>query len=256
MAAALIGGAVALVRMEGDAPAPSTALATPPSAPAVVAAAVGAPVSTPVMDTAIRSAADVPAGVGGAPEPGAGKPTPAAAVTPRSGDGPEETEPPSRSARGAPRPAAVRYQVLVRPYGALQVDDERKSSEALSVHTLSLAPGRHVLRVSCQWCEDQVVPIEVVAGKPATLAIPARLKPAELRFAFEPPSAQVRIGDVTRPAAESVSRPFEIASPRAPTRFVHRVEYEVMAPGYRTVRSSVELLPGATRTLSGRLVPE
>jgi len=110
--------------------------------------------------------------------------------------------------------------------------------------------------VSCEWCEDQVVPIDVVAGKPGTLAIPARLKTAELRFAFEPPSAQVRIGELTRPAAESLGRPFEIASPRAPTRFVHRVEYEVTAPGYRAVRSSVEVLPGATRTLSGRLVPE
>ncbi|HUM10247.1 MAG TPA: serine/threonine-protein kinase [Myxococcaceae bacterium] len=165
---------------------------------------------------------------------------------------------PARSGpRAVPRrPAPVRYQILVRPYGALQVDDERRSSEALSVHTLALSPGRHVLRVSCQWCEDQVVPIDVLAGKPETLAIPARLKAAELRFAFEPPSAQVRIGDVTRPAAESLARPFEIASPRAPTRFVHRVEYEVTAPGYRTVRSSVEVLPGASRTLSGRLVPE
>jgi serine/threonine-protein kinase len=145
---------------------------------------------------------------------------------------------------------------LVRPYGSLQVDDEKRSSEALSVHTLALSPGRHVLRVSCQWCEDQVVPIEVVAGKPETLAIPARLKPAELRFAFEPASAQVRIGEVTRPASESLARPFEIASPRAPTRFVHRVEYEVSAPGYRPLRSSVEILPGATRTLTGKLVPE
>jgi serine/threonine-protein kinase len=154
------------------------------------------------------------------------------------------------------RPAPVRYQVLVRPYGWLQVDDGRKSAEALSIHTLALTPGKHVLRVSCQWCEDQVVPVEVVAGHPDTLAIPARLKPAELRFAFDPPSALVRVGDVTRAAEQSLSHPFEIPSPRAPTRFMHRVEYEVSAPGYRTVRSTVELLPGATRTLSGRLVAE
>jgi eukaryotic-like serine/threonine-protein kinase len=156
----------------------------------------------------------------------------------------------------ASRPAGVRYQVLVRPYGWLQVDDGRKSTEALSIHTLSLTPGRHVLRVSCQWCDDQVVPVEVLAGHPDTLAIPARLKPAQLRFAFEPPSAQVRVGEVTRAAEESLAHPFEIASPRAPTRFMHRVEYEVTAPGYRTVRSTVELLPGASRTLSGRLVAE
>jgi len=104
----------------------------------------------------------------------------------------------------ANRPAPVRYQVLVRPFGWLQVDDGRRSAEALSIHTLSLVPGRHLLRVSCQWCEDQVVPVEVVAGHPDTLAIPARLKSAQLRFAFEPPSAQVRVGDVTRAAEESV----------------------------------------------------
>ena len=124
------------------------------------------------------------------------------------------------------------------------------------IDPLALSPGRHVLRVSCQWCEDQVVPIEVIAGKPETLAIPARLKSAALRFAFEPSSAQVRISEVTRPAAESLARPFEIASPRAPTRFVHRLEYEVTAPGYRPLRSSVEILPGATRTMTGKLVPE
>ena len=156
----------------------------------------------------------------------------------------------------ANRPAPVRYQVLVRPFGWLQVDDGRRSAEALSIHTLSLVPGRHLLRVSCQWCEDQVVPVEVVAGHPDTLAIPARLKPAQLRFAFEPPSAQVRVGDVTRAAEESLAHPFEIASPKAPTRFMHRVDYEVTAPGYRTVRSTVDLLPGATRTLSGKLVAE
>jgi hypothetical protein len=30
----------------------------------------------------------------------------------------------------------------------------------------------------------------------------------------------------------------------------------VTAPGYRSVHSSVEILPGATRTLTGKLVPE
>ncbi|HVP59794.1 MAG TPA: serine/threonine-protein kinase [Myxococcaceae bacterium] len=199
------------------------------------------------------------------PGPSAGLQPPPPATRPSTPSGASVAPTAVESAAGAPapasrtpasRPAPVRYQVLVRPYGALQVDDERRSSEALSVHTLSLMPGHHVLRVSCQWCEDQVVPIEVVAGKPETLAIPARLKPAELRFAFEPPSAEVRVGDVIRPAVESLAWPFEIASPRAPTRFVHRVDYEVTAPGYRPVRSSVEVLPGATRTLTGRLVPE
>ena len=244
LAAGLVAGATAFFRARTGSPevaAPGLGAAS--AAPAALSA-VGAPSTRPaaVLPASVeRPAGSAPDGV-----------LPAAATPQTEGT----TEPAPRSARTAPRPVAVRYQVLVRPYGSLQVDDDRKSSEALSVHTLALTPGRHVLRVSCQWCEDQVVPIEVIAGRPETLAIPARLKTAELRFAFEPPSAQVRIGDVTRAATESLSHPFEIASPRAPTRFVHRVEYEVTAPGFRSVRSSVEILPGATRTLSGRLVPE
>jgi eukaryotic-like serine/threonine-protein kinase len=169
---------------------------------------------------------------------------------------PPGVESPPGPRADASRSAPVRYQILVRPYGSVQVDDDRRPSEPLSIHTLALLPGRHVLRVSCQWCEDQTVPVEVVAGHPETLAIAARLKPAQLRFAFEPPSAKVRIGGVTRAAEASLAQPFEIASPRAPTRFVHQVEYEVTAPGYRSVHATVEVIPGATRTLAGRLVPE
>ena len=50
--------------------------------------------------------------------------------------------------------------------------------------------------------------------------------------------------------------PFDIPSPKAPTRFLHHVEYEVSLPGYQTVRSSVDVLPGAARTLTGKLVAE
>jgi hypothetical protein len=98
-----------------------------------------------------------------APRPGPGR----LAAVPGAPTAPNLAAGPARAAPRTPagRPAPVRYQILVRPYGALQVDDERRSSEALSVHTRA-HPGRHVLRVSCQWCEDQVVPIEVVAGKP------------------------------------------------------------------------------------------
>ena len=163
---------------------------------------------------------------------------------------------PPVTARPQARPAPVRYQILVRPYGSLQVDDGKRTPEELAVHAVLLNPGHHLLRVSCQWCEDQVVPLDVVPGPPKTLAIPARLKPAQLRFAFEPPGAQVHIGEVTRTAADSLVHPFDIPSPKAPTRFLHHVEYEVSLPGYQTVRSSVDVLPGAARTLTGKLVAE
>ena len=101
-----------------------------------------------------------------------------------------------------------------------------------------------------------MVPLDVLPGPPQTLAIPARLKPAQLRFAFDPPAARVRVGDVTRSAADSLAHPFDIPSPKAPTRFLHRVEYEISLPGYQTLRSTVDVLPGATRTLTGKLVAE
>ena len=249
-ASVILAGATALFRGQSRAADDSVpALGPSPSGPAVVTTA-----SAPPADAPVRQAAVVTAGVESPGETAQPSALPAP-VPGRNESEPDTGEAPSRTVRSVPRPAPVRYQVLVRPYGWLSIDGG-KSSEALSIHTLALTPGHHVLRVSCQWCEDQVVPIDVVAGKPETLAIPARLKPAELRFAFEPSSAMVRVGEVSRAAGQSLTHPFEIASPRAPTRFVHRVEYDVTAPGYRPVHSSVEILPGAIRTLTGKLVPE
>jgi len=249
----ILAGATALFRSQSrasDDPVPM--LGASPSAPVSVTTAAAPPTGS--TEPLVRQPGVVPASVERQGETAPPSPLPGPAAVPSEPDT-DPGEGPSRAVRSVLRPAPVRYQVLVRPYGWLSVDGG-KSSDALSVHTLALTPGRHVLRVSCQWCEDQVVPIDVVAGKPETLAIPARLKPAELRFAFEPSSAQVRVGEVSRAAAESLAHPFEIPSPRAPTRFVHRVEYDVTAPGYRPVHSSVEILPGATRTLTGKLVPE
>ena len=237
LAAMAAGGNAVLRRTHRPGPA------SPPPAASATSAASALPTTPPGA---------LAATAGGAPQPPAL--TPEAAPGTRASPVPAGPHPAAHPA--APRPATVGYQILVRPFGWLQVDDGPRSAEALSMHALALPPGRHLLRVSCQWCEDQVVPVEVVAGHPATLAIPARLKPAQLRFAFEPADARVRVGEVTRPAEESLAHPFEIASPRAPTRFVHSVAYEVSAPGYRPVHATAEVLPGATRTISGKLVPE
>jgi len=244
---ALVTGGLALVRHERR-PTPVAAVSSAPAPSTAGAGASRTTGATPASAPQSPAAAPAPA-IAAVPTPGSA----ARAVPAVASRGPATDTDTARPVRG---PAPVHYQVLVRPYGSLQVDDGRWSPEPLSVHTLSLAPGHHVLRVGCEWCEEQVVPVDVVAGKAGTLAIPARLKSAHLRFAFEPSSAQVRVGDVTRTAEDSLGNPFEIASPRAPTRFVHRVEYQVTSPGYRPVRSTVEVLPGATRTLSGRLVPE
>jgi serine/threonine-protein kinase len=225
--AAVLFGRSVVTRAPPPEPSPAQVLAPAAAAAVPTAPATARPPAPPEADT------------GGA----------APAATP-------ETPAVTSDQRPAVRPAPVRYQILVRPYGSLQVDDGKRSTEELAVHAISLLPGHHLLRVSCQWCEDQVIPLDVVPGPPQTLAIPARLKPAQLRFAFDPPAARVRIGDVTRTAAESMGHPFDIPSPRAPTRFLHRVEYEVSLPGYQPLRSAVDVLPGASRTLTGKLVAE
>jgi Protein kinase domain len=228
-----------------------------------------APIPRAILGSVAPRGAGAP-GATGTAQPNAvasvdpGAPRPAGGSTSTPSEAPRRTQaapvansrPPSTTAHLPVHPAPVPVQVLVRPYGHLQVDDGHPSAEALSIHALALPAGRHVLRVSCQWCEDQAVTVDVVRGTPLTLAIPARLKPALLRFDFEPSAARVRIGPLTRSAADSLDHPFEVPSPRAPTRFLHRVDYEVTLPGYQSVHASVDVLPGATRTLSGKLVPE
>jgi hypothetical protein len=154
------------------------------------------------------------------------------------------------------RPAKVHASILVRPYGAIQVDNEAPSPQPLSQHDLQLAPGRHTITVRCEWCEDAVETIDVVPGAENVFRLRAQLKPSRLSFDYQPPEAQVRVGKELRTARDSQEHPFNIQSPRGPASFQHRVEYEVSYPGYRTEKRMVLVEPGKPVTLSGSLVAE
>ncbi|KFE70616.1 serine/threonine-protein kinase [Hyalangium minutum] len=156
----------------------------------------------------------------------------------------------------APRPSKVRTSILVRPYGAVQVDNEAPSPQPLAQHDLELTPGQHTVTVRCEWCEDAVETINVVPGTENVFRLRAQLKPSKLSFDYQPAEAQVRVGEERRTARESQERPFDIRSPRGPASFQHRVEYEVSHPGYRTEKRVVMVEPGKPITLRGSLVAE
>jgi serine/threonine-protein kinase len=166
---------------------------------------------------------------------------------------PVRTEPPRLEPS---RPAKVRVSILVRPYGAIQVDKEAPSPQPLAQHDLELTPGPHSVTVRCEWCEDAVETIDVVADAENVFRLRAQLKPSRLSFDYQPAEAQVRVAGEVRTARESMEHPFDIRSPRGPASFQHRVEYEVSYPGYRTEKRVVSIEPGKPVTLSGSLVAE
>jgi serine/threonine-protein kinase len=154
------------------------------------------------------------------------------------------------------RSAKVRVSILVRPYGAIQVDKEAPSPEPLAQHDLELTPGRHTVTVRCEWCEDAVETIDVAANAENVFRLRAQLKPSRLSFDYQPAEALVRVAGELRTARESLNQPFDIRSPRGPASFQHRVEYEVSYPGYRSEKRVVMIEPGKPITLSGSLVAE
>ncbi len=196
------------------------------------------------------------------PTPAKAPPTPAP-VPPVEG-----VEEPTQGARKAqssgaklepathPRPSRIAATVLVRPYGIIQVDDGEPSPQPLAQHALEMAPGRHTITVSCDYCEPATETVEVRPGVENVFRLRAQLKPSRLSFDYLPPEAVVRVGDTLRTARESLEHPFDVRSPRGPASFQHRVEYEVSAPGYLTERKSVLIEPGKPTVLRGSLAAE
>ncbi len=226
----------------------------PPAGPTQVDPVVSNPTSKPPPETPTLRA-DKP---NPTPQPSTPLPVPQEATRP----GLAEPDEPS-TARKPPvvkpetaRPAKVRVSILVRPYGAIQVDADAPSPQPLAQHDLELTPGRHAVTVRCEWCEDATETIEVVPGAENVFRLRAQLKPSLLSFDYQPADAQVRVGDTLRTVRESLERPFDIRSSRGPASFQHRVEYEVSSPGYRTEKRVVMVEPGKPITLRGSLVAE
>jgi hypothetical protein len=158
--------------------------------------------------------------------------------------------------RRVTRAEPVPVELLVRPYGSIEVDGGPTSRDALAAHAVLLLPGRHTIRVSCEWCEATVHTIDVLPGGAQTFALPARLKTAYLSFDFEPKDATVTVAGEQRTTEQSLVRPFVLVSPRAATRFIHQVAFVVSHPGYRDAQGTAEVLPGKSQRLTGKLEPQ
>ncbi|AKQ65978.1 serine/threonine protein kinase [Myxococcus hansupus] len=159
----------------------------------------------------------------------------------------------------APRKPLVRrlpVSILVRPYGSIRVDDGAISTQPLQKHDVEMTPGRHAVTISCDYCEDVVDTIDVQAEGDNVFHLRAQPKASRLSVDFEPAGAQVRVGDEVRTAADSLTTPFEVRSPRGPAGFQHTVVVEVSHPGYVPERRVVHLRPGEPTTLRGSLRPE
>ena len=153
----------------------------------------------------------------------------------------------------APTAVGVAIEVQVRPFGFVQLDDGSRSPQALTLHTLRAAPGRHRVTVSCEYCETTQETIDVTAEGTNVFPLPAILKPAELRFDYEPPDATVVIGTERRSAAQSLKEPFEIRSARGARSFQHFVEYDIHREGFITEHRRTQVAPGSSTVVHGKL---
>lgn len=143
--------------------------------------------------------------------------------------------------------ALAPVKVLVRPFGYLTVDGTRRGGDALSAHTLQLAPGRHTFTVSCDLCEEggRTQAFEVSAERENTFTLAVPLRPSLVSFQGFPPQAVARIGAEQRTVEESSARPFRIETPKEGSlEMRHQVAYEVTLDGERLQRGVVAVNAG------------
>jgi hypothetical protein len=153
-------------------------------------------------------------------------------------------------------PSSVKVTVVIRPWGELQVDGAPKSKPD-TVHQLELAPGPHVFKVTCQFCEaaGRTLKREVRLGDPMEIKIPAPLMPGYLVFGPGfPDEALVRVGSEERTVKATRDQPFKIPMPSGGSASGrYSVAYEVVAPGFKPRREKVEVAAGQKLVVPGGL---
>ncbi|ATB40076.1 serine/threonine protein kinase [Cystobacter fuscus] len=182
------------------------------------------------------------------------KPSPTTPIERRPANDKKPTPRPVAQAPVAQTPVPV--SILVRPYGYIRVDNGARSAEPLAQHSAALLAGTHMVTISCDYCEDARESIEVRPGAENVFRLRAQLKASRLSFDVEPADALVRVGEETRTARDTQTRPFDIPSVRGPAVFQHRVEYELSRSGYRTEKRVAYIEPGKSDIVRGVLVPE
>ncbi len=147
----------------------------------------------------------------------------------------------------------VDVKVNIRPYGYVAVDSGPRTTEALQLHSLRLAPGRHSFTVSCdELCDPsgKTTQLEVLAGRPNEVKLPAPLRPSLVTFEGFPAEALVRIGGEQRSCAESRTRPFRIETPpEGSSQLRHLVTYEVTLDGQKLQTGTEFVTPGQPKAI-------
>jgi serine/threonine-protein kinase len=162
---------------------------------------------------------------------------------------------PGRPTAG-PHSEGAEVVVVVRPFGYLQVDDGPRSAEALSRHTLKLAPGRHRFLVSCQYCEAAEHPVEQLVTPGEEVRLVAPLKPSLVTFSGFPPGARVRVGNEERSSSQAEQEPFRVAMPAGgSTKMQHLVEWEVTVNGVKLEGGSRWVEPGTSIMIQRAAAP-
>lgn len=240
--------------LSAPSPAPHTARASlPMPSSAAGSASPATPASAVVSPSSAISGPAIP--------PATSDSAPRAAATPAISQPIQRPSPragpsaPALEEGASTSPARIAVVVKLRPYGYLEVDGQRKTSE-LTQHSLELAPGRHRVRYGCTYCEPLTETIDVGPNTRREFYWAVQALPSKLGFDFQPREATVRVRGEERTAADSLARPFEIRSPRGSADLRHRVEYEVAHAGYRPHRAVVTVAPGESQILQGELTPE
>jgi serine/threonine-protein kinase len=145
-------------------------------------------------------------------------------------------------------PDLIEVKINVRPYGYVSVDQGARTSEALQLHTLKVAAGKHTFTVTCdEACEPngRTATLDVQPGKVNELKLPAPLRPSLVVFEGFPPEALVRIGSEQRTIADAKARPFRVeAPPEGSPQLRHVVSWEVTLDGKRLQGGTELVTPG------------
>jgi len=159
----------------------------------------------------------------------------------------------SRGASGPKKSAAnAKLTLIFRPYAYVQIDEGDRQPETPQ-HEFQLVPGPHRLVYGCRFCEEETTTIDL-GPSGETLRLQVQPKPSRLQFRYEPPDAQIRLGDQTKTAADTPASPFEISFPKGTPK--QKVSYEITKAGFKPRRDEVTLVPGESKILEGRLEPE
>lgn len=206
-----------------------------------------------VWPKAVRTAAPIPSATGDAglelsetvAVASPIKPKPSLVPVRRDKEKPTDRRTPSTDGNVASQ-TLTDVTVNVRPFGYVAVDGQMRSTDALAVHVLKLAPGEHRFLVTCDACDATgSVRTQVIGPGTDTVNIVAPLKASMLSFEGFPTDAVAQVGADTLTVAQSLKTPFRITTPPEGRRaMLHEVKYTVTHQGTLLAQDVARIVPG------------